>query len=186
VIKALRKAKGMVMKTIITLLLSCICVFGLNCLDNEISAAPTPSQTTKSKVIKSPDGQREARITVGNAAGEITLELLDSSGHMLLTENYTSYDQNSDLMLAQSEWTQDSRYFVYSTWHVKGHEAMNSPTFVYSRDTNRIINIEDRVGYIDVSDFGLSPSDVLSTQVYDANTNKSRDVHVTLPDLFKG
>lgn len=158
------------MTAVRTLLLSGICVLGACYMANAISAPPSPSQTTKPHVFESPDGQLEARITVANTSGEMVLELIDTSGRVLIRKDYSSRDQNGGLMLAQATWSQDSQFFIFSTWHVHGHQAMNSPTFAYSRDANLICSLEDRIGYIDVSDFEISPSDVLSTEVLDTKT----------------
>ena len=168
-----------------TLLYSLVCVLGVSCCADAFSAPSIPSEPSQPKILESPDGQREARIAVANAAGEMILELLDAHGHVLLHEDYTSPDKNGGLMLAQAKWTQDSQFFVYSTWHAQGHQATNSPTFIYSRDANRIFNLEDRVGYIDVSDFMLTPSDVINTDVFDVKKQESHKVSVALADLFQ-
>lgn len=132
------------------------------------------------KTFQSPDRQYEAVVIVADESSEFILEVRDSTGHVLLKKGYTSINRDGGLTLAQAQWTSDSQFFVYSTWHAGGHQAVNSPTFAYSRTANKIFNLEDRLGYIDVSDFTLTPPAIFHTDVLDVKTQVT---HKTTLDL---
>lgn len=150
-----------------------------------LSAAPTNVPKTPNQTIfESPDRKCEVIILVVNESSEFTLEVRDSAGHILFKKDYTSINQDGGLTLAQAQWTSDSQFFVYSTWHAGGHQADNSPTFAYSRLANKIIDLEDRLGYIDVSDFVLSPPDVIQTNVLDIKTQVTHDVTLRLSEML--
>ena len=40
--------------------------------------------------------------------------------------------------IEKSEWTPDSRYFVYDMESTGGHQPYYAPTFFYSRQSNRV------------------------------------------------
>lgn len=148
------------------------------------AATANIAKTSNQKIFDSPDRKYEAIILVTDKSSEIILEVRDATGHVLLKKNYTSINHDSGLTLAQAQWTADSQFFVYSTWHTGGHQAMNSPTFAYSRTTNKILDLQAHLGYIDVSDFSLSPPDVIHTEVLDIKTQVSHKKTLQLSKLI--
>lgn len=150
-----------------------------------VMAAPHSVLRSPLKVFTSPDGTLQAQIAAADNEGEIVVNLMTNDGHLLLREDYTSKNEDGGLTLAQAAWTSDSQFFVYSTLHAGGHQADNSPTFAFSRTLNKIVNLEHSLGYIDVSDFALSPPDVVITDVLDTSTQVRHKVSLHLGDLFK-
>jgi len=150
-----------------------------------LSAAPANvPKTPNQKIFESPDRKCEAVILVANESAEFILEVRDSAEHVLFKKDYTSINQDGGLTLAQAQWTSDSQFFVYSTWHAGGHQAVNSPTFAYSRTANKIFDLQDRLGYIDVSDFTLSSPDVIHTEVWDIEAQVSHKTTLHLSEMI--
>jgi hypothetical protein len=100
------------------------------------------------QVIVSPDGALRAIIVPvgrkkGFEASESRVEIQKSDGKLLCTEDYSSSDGEHGYGVDKGRWTPDSRFFVYNTSSSGGHQPYHSPTFFYSRQNNRVRNVEE-------------------------------------------
>jgi hypothetical protein len=111
--------------------------------------------------IKSPDGAFTARITqIGrNACGESRIEILNSNGRVLSVESLTSNDGEHGLVVQNAAWTQNSAFFVFSSYSSGGHQANHFPVLFYSRTGNRFDAVEKQKHgpYVTQPDFRLLP-----------------------------
>lgn len=114
------------------------------------------------QVIVSPDkALRAIFIPVdgekGSEASESRVEIRNSDGKPLCTKDYSSNDGEHGYGVDEGEWTPDSRFFVYDMSSSGGHQPYRSPTFFYSRNDNRVRDIEDLTNRA-VLDQGVEPT----------------------------
>ena len=100
------------------------------------------------QVIVSPDGALRAIIipvdrNAGFIGSESRVEIRKSDRELLSAASYASSDGEHGLGVMKGQWTPDSQFFVYNTSSSGGHQPYHSPTFFYSRRSNRIRNIEE-------------------------------------------
>jgi hypothetical protein len=91
------------------------------------------------------------------------IEFHDANGKMLLSQDYSSADRQSGLVLEQCRWTPDSRFFVYSAYSSGGHQPWHSPTLFHDRTANKIYRLDDLLGPITAADFDLKAPDILES-----------------------
>ena len=97
-----------------------------------------------SQTIPSPDGASGAVITpVGRERKESRVEIQKGDGKALCTHDHSSADGEHGLGVTEDRWTPDSRFFVYSTSSSGGQQPYHSPTYFFSRRTNRVRGIEE-------------------------------------------
>jgi hypothetical protein len=94
------------------------------------------------EVIDSPDGALRAEIISVNE-NESRVEIRKSNGKLLCTKDYSSRDAEHGYGVDVGQWTPDSQFFVYDTASSGGHMPYLAPTFFYSRQTNRVRDIEE-------------------------------------------
>src|SRR6266498_1946805 len=69
----------------------------------------------------------------------------------------------------KSEWSPDSKFFVFSTSSSGGHSVWNAKTFVYSVDANKFISVDEKVRSVTDEDFQLLPPHTLQVETLNAS-----------------
>src|SRR5258708_4064772 len=121
-----------------------------------------------SRTIPSSDHALNAVVTpIGREAKESRVEIQNSDGRALCTEDYSSADGEHGLAVTEDRWTPDSRFFVYSTSSSGGHQPYHAPTFFYSRRHNRVRDIQELTHRMVVdqapdAEFKIVPPDTLA------------------------
>jgi hypothetical protein len=98
------------------------------------------------QMIVSPDGALHAIISPNDrnrGFGESRVEIRESGGKLICAKDYSSSDGQHGYAVNKAQWTADSRFFVYDMQSSGGHQPYRSPTFFYSRQNNRIRDIEE-------------------------------------------
>ena len=104
------------------------------------------------------------------------------------TRDYSSADGEHGFRVTEARWTPDSRFFVYSTSSSGGHQPYHSPTYFYSRRTNRVRDIEQLTPRMVVdqapdSEFKIVPPHSVALVTSD---NGLDNQETTLIDLYSG
>lgn len=97
------------------------------------------------QVIVSPDGALRAIIIPvvhPKISTESRVEFRKSDGTLLWTKDYSSPHGDQGYGVGMAQWTPDSQYFVYTIWSTGGHQPYSAPTFFYSRQNDRVRDIE--------------------------------------------
>ena len=114
---------------------------------------------------QSPDGTSSAHlISIG---GESYVEISSDRSGALSPINgraYISDDEEQGDEIDHSEWTANSRFFVYTLDSSGGHQPWHHQTDIYDRVTNRFFTLDDYIGAV-TDDFKLQGEDTLSTRV---------------------
>jgi hypothetical protein len=110
---------------------------------NQDAFAAPPAQ-----VFVSPDRALQATIIPvspeqGLQANESRVELRRKDGKLLCMKDYSSSDGEHGYGVQKAQWTPDSRFFVYDLASSGGHQPYRAPTFFFSRENNRVRNIEE-------------------------------------------
>jgi hypothetical protein len=93
----------------------------------------------------------------GFEANESRVEIRKSDGKLICSKDYSSSDGEHGYGVQEGEWTPDSQFFVYDTASSGGHQPYRAPTFFYSRQDNRVRNIEELTNRA-VLDQGAEPT----------------------------
>jgi hypothetical protein len=142
-----------------------------------------------SQTVPSPDRTLRAVITpVGRERKESRVEIQNSDGKVLCPQDYSSPDGEHGLGVTEDRWTPDSEFFVYSTSSSGGHQPYHSPTYFYSRRTNRVSDIEELTHRMVVdqapdSEFKIVPPHSVAL-VTSSNGLDNQDI--TTVDLYTG
>ena len=128
---------------------------------------------------RSPDGKLIAKVVEVNKAHESRLEIRDSVGKVLLANDYSSPDMEHGQAICRAEWTPDGEFFVFSMENTGGHSPLGRPTSFYSRQQNRIYDLDKSVGYITGCNFKLQTPNWIITK------RMGRPVRVALGTLVK-
>ncbi len=100
---------------------------------------------------RSPDGALVARIVAADKTlsvpdVESVVEIRTGDGKLILSRDYSSDDWLHGFGVVKSQWTPDSRFFVYSLTSSGADRPWYSPIDVYSRTDNRIARLDDMIG----------------------------------------
>ena len=124
------------------------------------------------KKYKSPDSLLYAKIIpakknlLGNAY-ENRVEIRTKENKLLQNADYTSEDRDHGLIISQSEWTPDSRFFIYSAYSSGGHQPYFSRVYFYSRSDNKIYNFSKVSGFdVAENEFRVEAPDIVVFTVY--------------------
>jgi hypothetical protein len=134
---------------------------------------------------RSPDGKLIARVIEVNKAHEARVEIRNSKGKQLLTQDYSSPDMERGQGLQKAAWTPDGEFFVFSMENTGGHSPMGRPTFFYSRRQNRIYDLDDAIGYITEWNFKLEAPNWVITKRLDQESGESETARVALSTLVR-
>jgi hypothetical protein len=117
-----------------------------------ISSSPeSPTVTTPS-----PDGRFVAQIS--SKEGEFTEDTVTISSKQLASRAefaMTSERGANGRYVLKSEWSSDSKFFVFSTFSSGGHSSWNFRTFAYSVDANKFVSIDEKVRPVTDQEFHL-------------------------------
>ena len=96
---------------------------------------------------------------------ESIVEIRDRRGKLLCRRDFTSDSGHDGYQVAETAWTPDSRFFIFSIDNIGGHQPWTVPTYIYSRRLNRIISLGEDLHLPPTDDFHLHPHDILTTHV---------------------
>ena len=116
-------------------------------------------------VYTSPDRALRA-VARTSPKGEATVAIEALPKRRLLFRDQTSADGAHGYQLVHAAWTSDSQFFVAGTEATGGHQPWARPIWVYSRAANQIFDL-GTLGATAISDFTLTPPDVLQTRGLD-------------------
>ena len=154
-----------------------VCVFavrrvapGIMSLDQ--ACPPETDETTDWKTYQSPDGALSAQIIpakknlLGNAY-ESRVEIRTEEGKLLKTADYTSEDGDHGLIVANTEWSPDSQFFIYSAYSSGGHSPWFSRVYFYNRNDNKLYDFSEASGFTVANDeFSVTAPDIVTFTVY--------------------
>jgi hypothetical protein len=81
-------------------------------------------------------------------------------------KSFLSEDHEHGLGIVKSEWTPDSRFFVFITEHGGGHSPMMHPMFFWDTSSKKLFSLDRAVGGI-TTGFSIRPPDVVSGYLVD-------------------
>lgn len=113
-----------------------------------------------------PNGQATAVITDTSATDcEFALEIPSADGSIAVRKDYRSEDHEHGECLGMTQWTPDSRFFVFSLENAGGHQSWRTPIEAYSVETRRMIELEKFLpDPITASGFRLFPPDEIEVE----------------------
>jgi hypothetical protein len=130
---------------------------------------PKPAPTHHCAGKAPPDKQLCAHIVeVGKhpaPLNESRVDILDANGQTLASRSFKSSDGEHGRSVARSDWTPNSRFFVFSTQSSGGHSPWHWQTYFYDRKKNTFRELDDSTGPIIKRDFQLSAPDVAHVTV---------------------
>ena len=100
---------------------------------------------------------------------ECRIDIYDSKNHRIWSKDFSSTDQDHGRGVAFESWSPDSNFFVFSTVSSGGHHPWQYFTYVFNRQNNAIICLDDLIGPVVQSKFSFSSPDVISLTVWDFN-----------------
>jgi hypothetical protein len=95
------------------------------------------------------DGMARASVIVMKT-GESEVRIYGVTGTLLIERNFASADGAHGLVIQRATWSPDSGYFVFSGMSSGGHQPWHAPTFIYSRATNGLYELDTCVAGIAV------------------------------------
>jgi hypothetical protein len=111
---------------------------------------------TEKKEIASPDGRFMAQIISNKAEfTEDTVAIVSTKLSSRIEFPMTSGSEWNGRYVLKSEWSADSKFFVFSTFSSSAHSSWNFQTFVYSVDANKFASVDDKVRPVTDEDFKL-------------------------------
>jgi hypothetical protein len=111
---------------------------------------------TEKKEIASPDGKFMAQILSKRAEfTEDTVTVTSRESGSQAEFPMTSQGGGNGRYVLESEWSGDSKSFVFSTFSAGGHSGWNFKTVVYSVDTNKFVSVDEKVRAVTDEDFQL-------------------------------
>ena len=110
------------------------------------------------------------------AWAESTVTITNSKRHVLQDWCMDSEDHDHGYGVVHSQWSPDSKYFVFTTASSGGHSAWHFPTKVYIRDSNEIEELDDYVGLVVEPKFCLSKPDIITIAIsYRSDSERYED-----------
>jgi len=126
-----------------------------------IGASPETTTTNNA----SPDGRFMAQIVSKKAEfTEDTVAIVSRETSSRTEFSMTSDSEWNGRYVLKSEWSPDSRFFVFSTFSSGGHSGWNFRTFVYSVDANKFVSVDEKIRPVTDHDFQLLPSHTLQVE----------------------
>ena len=122
----------------------------------------------KGRSYRSPDGVLVATVSPMKSAaaygGDPSCIIIRNRAGRLLAERNHSLFPNQGLTVVEANWTQDSRFFVYTTEESGGHQPWRHPIFFYSRKRHRFFSLDDEIDGTITETFKLLPPSTLVVQ----------------------
>jgi len=141
---------------------------------------PSPGAASQ---IDAADGTLRALVVASGKGGESRVDIREGA-RLLLVRSYASPDGRHGFVVQHAAWTPDSRFFVFSLTSSGGHQPWHYPTYLYSRQTNRLVSLDGRIGPLAEPDFRLSAPDVLNAKVI-VNDGPPHEVQLKLGELSR-
>src|SRR5438067_1921708 len=117
---------------------------------------------------------------------ESRVDILDVHDHVLASKSFKSSDGEHGRNVAQSSWTANSRFFVFSTASSGGHSPWHWQTYFYDQKNNTVKELDDYTGPIIKADFQPTAPDVVHVRVQgthsdpmDIETGTPKTVHLS-------
>ena len=86
---------------------------------------------------------------------EDTVAIVSSESGSQVEFSMTSESEWNGRYVLKSEWSADSKFFVFSTFSSGAHSSWNFQTFVYSVDANKFASVDDKARPVTDEDFKL-------------------------------
>lgn len=103
---------------------------------------------------------------------ECRVEVHDSKGRKIWSENFSSMDHDHGRGVAFASWSPDSNYFVFSTVSSGGHHPWQFFTYAYSRRKNDLYLLDPILGEVVQQKFTFSAPDKITLTVFDRSVKK--------------
>ena len=130
----------------------------------------------ETKILVSP--YRRVRASIIAVGTESRVEIRSASGTLVASKDFTSRDHSHGEVVSHAQWTNDGRFFVFTTGSSGGHQPWHVATYFYSARRNRFCGVDSIVGTI-LSDFTLH-GDVLATTRMGVNADDPKPVTLSL------
>jgi hypothetical protein len=123
----------------------------------------SPETTTTNKA--SPDGNFAAQIVSEKAEfTEDTVAIISRESGSRVEFPMTSGSEWNGRYVLKSEWSLDSKFFVFSTFNPGAHSSWNFQTFVYSVDANKFVSVDGKLRPVTDHDFQLTSPHTLQVE----------------------
>ena len=86
---------------------------------------------------------------------EDTVSIVSRESGLRVEFPNTSESKWNGRYVLKSEWSIDSKFFVFSTFSSGAHSSWNFQTFVYCVDANKFASVDDKVRSVTDKDFKL-------------------------------
>jgi len=112
--------------------------------------------------VASPNGGFMAEISSEGAQfTEDTVTIVSKESGFRSQFPMTSKSGANGRYVLKSEWSPDSKFFVFSTFSSGAHSSWNFQTFAYSVDANKFVSVDDKVRPVTDKDFQILPPHTL-------------------------
>lgn len=139
--------------------------------------------------LPSPDEKLKALIKAQNKQGETHLEIQKEDGTVLCKQDFTSEDTEHGLVANRAAWSPDSNFFYFTMRSSGGHMPWKATTRVYSRDKNKLFDIEDFLPPMAPGGFSIESPDILHVLMWTRNADGVIEsvlpITFRLSDLFR-
>ena len=121
-----------------------------------VATEPFASTGSENRSIASPDGNFTVEIRSKEAQfTEDTVKITSRASGFRAEFPMTATSGANGRNILKSEWSPDSKFFVFSTFSSSGHSSWNFQTFVYSTDANKFVSVDEKVRPVTSKDFQL-------------------------------
>jgi len=118
----------------------------------------------------------ESSIRIDNFSHNKTSHYFDTS--------FVSKDNEHGEGIVETEWTSDSKFFVFNTSLSGGHQPWHSPTYIYSIDEKRLISLDKVIAPV-CSTFKLLPPDYIELSTLTKDIKVQKKITIKLSELLK-
>jgi dipeptidyl aminopeptidase/acylaminoacyl peptidase len=146
---------------------------------------PADSKTARTP---SPDGSFIAVISsTEEQSPENTVTIVSKEKGSQAEFPMTSQGGGNGRHVLKSEWSPDSKFFVFSTFSAGAHSSWNFKTFVYSVDANKFVSVDEKVRPVTDERFQLISPHTLQVETLNPSgiDFPSFKRTVDLPTLFR-
>ncbi|MDR3626270.1 MAG: hypothetical protein P4L45_05530 [Ignavibacteriaceae bacterium] len=135
--------------------------------------------------FNSPD--KTIRVVVSNISdgSESKIHIYNSKGKILFDTSYISKDHQHGFKIIQTNWTANSKYFVFSLSNSGGHQPWHYPTFIYCVPDKKLLSVDSIWGAV-TSDFKLTPPDSLETSIKKKDIRDVEKIKIKISDFVFG
>ena len=129
------------------------------------AAGPGISPETTTTNNASPDDKFMAQIVSKKAEfTEDTVAIVSKESGSRVEFAMTSGSEWNGRYVLKSEWSADSKFFVFSTFSSGAHSSWNFQTFVYSVDENKFVSVDEKLRPVTDHDFQLTSPHTLQIE----------------------